>query len=61
MREISNALKLLGGTISRVFVIYDGSKEKIPEVNSMFRYYDEYHEPSSLGIPVADVDSLLEI
>jgi hypothetical protein len=38
-----------GGKILKTYVLYDGSKIKHPEVDSLFRYYDHY-KPGNIPI-----------
>lgn len=40
-KAIQKAVKRLGGTLIATFVVYDGSKEKHPNVHSLYRYYKE--------------------
>lgn len=39
---IKNEIDRLGGKLVKTYVVYDGSKVKDNEVESLFRYYDNY-------------------
>lgn len=41
-KAVKKALRKAGATLIATFVVYDGSKEKHPNVKSLFRYYDHY-------------------
>ena len=39
---VKNTIKRLGGTFKGTYVIYDGSKVKDADVDSLYRYYDHF-------------------
>lgn len=48
---VKEAVESLGGIFLGAYVVYDGAKEKNPEVFSLYRYYD-YHDEE--GNPLDD-------